>query len=184
MLANSASNSTRVQQWVQRPCRDLRWTPMVGQILGVIKVGERPARPFLDLARLRSHEIAAQLRADGHKPAKGNVFTDEIVRLWMSRFGLAVRRSHSIILADKEWTIPDVVDRFCISASTIYGWIRRGDVTARQESGSNGRWIVRANVQELTELAKRRSGGASHMADSINEPKRQSARVAVNGGVV
>ncbi len=133
---------------------------------------------------LRSHEIAAQLQADGHKPAKGNVITAEVVRLWMSRFGLAVRRNHSMALADSEWTIPDVVDRFGIPASTVYGWIRRGDVSARQEGGSHGRWIVQATERELAELAKKRRGAAPHLADSIKQPERQSARITVNGGVV
>jgi hypothetical protein len=133
---------------------------------------------------LRSHEIAAQLQADGHKPAKGNVVTAEVVRLWMSRFGLAVRRNHSIILADNKWTIPDVVNRFGIPASTIYGSIRRSDVPARQEGGSHGRWIVQATELELTELAKKRRGAASPITDSINQPERQSARVTVNGVVV
>ena len=41
--------------WPTDGTSKLKWTPIVGQILGLIKVRERPARPFPGLARPQPH---------------------------------------------------------------------------------------------------------------------------------
>ena len=103
---------------------------------------------------LSARQIAGQLHDEGFKPAKGGSLTAEIVRTWLSRHGIAQKRTAlSIQLSSNEWTIPDLIDRYRLSNSTIYGWIRRGEVKARQLGDAGSRWIIQAAQAELDHLA-------------------------------
>lgn len=133
---------------------------------------------------LRSHAIAAQLQAEGFKPARGKIITAEVVRLWTSRYGLATRRRTPLSVDDNEWTVPELIERYRLPGSTVYGWIQRGAVRARQIGGPGGRWIVQAAEVELDKLAKKSAASEGPTDDKPNIGRRRSTQVTVNRGVV
>jgi recombinase/recombinase-like zinc beta ribbon protein len=106
---------------------------------------------------LSTTQIAVQLHQEGFRPAKGGPLTPEIVRNWLSRYGISSqRKALSIKLSSNEWTIPDLMARYRLSDSTIHGWIRRGEVQARQLGDAGSRWIIQALPQKLDQLASSR----------------------------
>ena len=109
----------------------------------------------LKSANLSAQEIADQLHQQGFKPAKGERITEQVVRIWLSRFGLSSsRKAPAIETAGSEWTIPQIVEQYQIPVATLHGWIRRGRVQARQVGGRGGRWIVIATSSELSSADK------------------------------
>ena len=133
---------------------------------------------------LSAPQIARQLQQEGFKPAKGGPLTAQIVRTWLSRYGIAHKRTAlSIKLASDEWTIPDLIARYRLSASTIYGWIRRGEVKARQLGDAGSRWIIQAAPAELDRLAntRRRAGCPT---DENTGPVPSSVSESVTRGAV
>jgi len=106
---------------------------------------------------LSAGTIADQLHQEGFKPAQGARITAQVVRIWLSRYGLSnSRQLVSFELAANEWTIPQIVDRYQIPVGTVHGWIRRGQVTARQHGGAGGRRVVQATPTELETLVNNR----------------------------
>lgn len=111
----------------------------------------------LKSAELSAADIADQLHQEGFKPAQGARITAQVVRTWLSRYGLCrSRKPLAVASAANEWTIPQIVERYQISVGALHGWIRRGRVQARQVGGAGGRWIVNATTTELDALANNR----------------------------
>lgn len=134
---------SRIRRPVAGTSQLSRW-PQLAQRLRVLKE-----------QGLSSREIAAQLQDEGFRPAKGKTISAEIVRIWLSRYGLTSRRrKSSLALAADEWTIPDIMDRYRLPYSTVHGWIKRNRVSARQVGGSGGRWIIQATSSELEYLVQ------------------------------
>lgn len=53
----------------------------------------------------------------------------------------------------EEWTLQALAQALEMPVETLYGWIRRGRVTARQDTGvAPPRWLIRANAAELARL--------------------------------
>jgi hypothetical protein len=57
-------------------------------------------------------------------------------------------------LKKNEWLIPDLAKRLAIPAVTLFQWIRRDRLTARQLDGPQGRWIIWADAKELKRIQK------------------------------
>jgi hypothetical protein len=133
---------------------------------------------------LAAGKIADQLHHEGFKPAKGPRITAQVVRIWLSRFGLSnSRKQLTVETAANEWTIPQIVDRYQIPVGTLHGWIRRGRVQARQIGGDGGRWILTATPTELEELVNNRRTPSNPVDQESSNPARP-VKKTVSRGVV
>ena len=133
---------------------------------------------------LSAQTIADQLHDEGFKPAQGARITAQVVRIWLSRYGLAnTRKQPPVELAKNEWTIPQIVDRYQIPSSTVHGWIRRGQVESRQIGGRGGRWIIQATTEDLAVLVNSRRKHPKSTDQESNQPVNSKAKT-VSRGVV
>ncbi|MEQ8667897.1 MAG: recombinase family protein [Pirellulales bacterium] len=138
----------------------------------------------LSASGLKSHEIAQRLNEEGFRPAKSKVISAEIVRIWLSRLGLCqTRRQPPIALKENEWTIPAIIERYHLPNSTIYGWIRRKEINARQISGPGSRWILRATPTQLESLINNRRNRTSDAEDKNTNRHQQQAKTVSRGAV-
>ncbi len=124
-------------------------------------------------------EIAELLNHGGLRTTNGKPFTPSSVRTLLSRYGLTqIRRGGAkghAVLGPGEWFIPDLAQHLGIAYQTIYGWLKRGWITARQHDGPQGRWIVKADSQKLNDLTagKRRKS----QEEQNNAPYAEEAKV-------
>jgi len=111
-----------------------------------------------------ARNIAARLNAEGwHTPRlKGNI-TPEMVRSLLSRHKITVIKRRVAqeegVLEAGEWWLPELSRELEVPASTLYGWLRRGQLKARQLHGDQGRWVIfmdGAERSRLLELKKPR----------------------------
>jgi hypothetical protein len=56
-----------------------------------------------------------------------------------------------------EWWLDDLATELGMPPITLHSWIRRGWVSARQESRRPHRWIIHADGRQLAELRQRRT---------------------------
>jgi hypothetical protein len=114
--------------------------------------------------------IVERLNDEGFRAPNGKPFTHTGVRTLLCRYGLTqVRRrleDRQVRLGQDEWLIPDLAKHLDVPYGTIHGWIKRGQLSARQIDGPQGRWIVRASAHKLNELTaykrKRRKHTTQH----------------------
>lgn len=138
----------------------------------------------LKSAGLTASKIAEQLQHDGFKPAKGSQITAQIVRIWLSRFGLSRSPAKlAVAMAVNEWTIRQIVDRHQISVGTVHGWIRRGRLQARQVGGDRGRWVITATPTEVDELVNSRRT-SRNLADQEIAHRMSAVKNPVSRGAV
>jgi hypothetical protein len=101
--------------------------------------------------------IAQTLNAEGWRPAKRRTtFTPLMVGRLLARQGLhyltPVRAQPRDRAAD-EWTLQALAQAVGLPVETLYGWLRRGRLTARRDTSvSPPRWIIRADATELDRL--------------------------------
>jgi DNA invertase Pin-like site-specific DNA recombinase len=107
-------------------------------------------------------QIAVQLNGEGWRPPKRRAtFNGPMVRALLSRRALPSPRPRAIDAADllkpHEWWFPDLAGRLDMPHPTLYSWLRRGWVHARQLPGAQGRWILWADEEELDRLKRLRA---------------------------
>jgi hypothetical protein len=113
----------------------------------------------------RAKAIANQLHAEGFRPAKGHqrigisAITQLLHQLGYPR---AVTRQRITpppgeAPGPHEWWLDDLAAELAMPPITLHSWIRRGWVSARQESRRPYRWIIHADPHRLAELRQRRS---------------------------
>ena len=107
-------------------------------------------------------EIAVQLNGEGWRPPKRRAtFNGPMVRALLSRRALPSPRPRATDAADllrpHEWWFPDLAGRLDMPHPTLYSWLRRGWVHARQLPGAQGRWILWADEEELDRLKRLRT---------------------------
>src|SRR5262249_38242931 len=124
-------------------------------------------------------QIAVDLNKAGWRTPEGTPFSAGSVRTLVSRYGLTKvgRRAQELteVLGPNEHLIPDLVRLLDVAYPTVYGWIKRGWVEARQLAGSHGRWVIHADQDKLVEL---RARAANEQRQTAN-PKKP-----VTGGVL
>ena len=106
-------------------------------------------------ANLSNDEIVDHLNQAGFRPPKRRqTFNREIVRKLMRRLGLIQPSSPQPCetLAEHEWWLPDLAVHLTIPRPTLYGWVKRGWVCARQQSDPPRHWIIWADEAELNRL--------------------------------
>jgi hypothetical protein len=103
-----------------------------------------------------SGQIAEQLNREGYRPPKRReTFDAPIVRQLLSR-RIQTRKRPRVIeshtLANNEWWLSDLTRHLQIPKPTLYNWLRRGFVNAKQLLGAQGPWIIWADADELERL--------------------------------
>jgi DNA invertase Pin-like site-specific DNA recombinase/uncharacterized protein YndB with AHSA1/START domain len=102
-------------------------------------------------------QIARQLNHEGwHPPKRRATFNGPMVRQLLSRNGLVRPRRYrgtaGAELPRDQWWFADLACRLDMPQPTLYTWIRRGWVVARQLPGARGRWVIQADHEELKRL--------------------------------
>jgi hypothetical protein len=109
----------------------------------------------------RAQAIARRLHAEGFRPAKGRqrIGVSAITQL-LHQLGCPRAFTRDRIVpppgeepGPHEWWLDDLA----MPPITLHSWIRRGWVSARQESRRPHRWIIHADGHQLAELRQRRS---------------------------
>lgn len=144
------------QAWLDRPVAKLEQMAGYQAMLDRVKVlqfqGSSPA------------QIAETLNAEGWKPPKRRqTFNAPMVRCLLSRQGIRMgtqKQQHTatIPLAADEWTLKALAHELNMPEPTLYAWIKKGHVRARQiEVNTRSCWIITANQHELEQLRKLRT---------------------------
>jgi hypothetical protein len=118
---------------------------------------------------LSSKEIAEFLNKEGFRPPKRTkYFTKEIVRKLLVDLALtSVHRAKEhckVKLQEQEWFLPELAKELSMPHVTLFSWIYKGRVKARQLDGSQGLWIIWADEQELIRLKNLRALPKGHWA--------------------
>jgi len=105
-------------------------------------------------------QIAEQLNREGYRPPKRRkTFNAPMIRqlLWRRRRSTRQPRVvESYVLAEHEWWFSDLARHLRMPQPTLYSWVRRGWVHARQLPLAAGRWILWADDEELHRLRRLR----------------------------
>jgi DNA invertase Pin-like site-specific DNA recombinase len=121
-------------------------------------------------------QIAAQLNAEGWRPPKRRTtFNQSMVQHLLWRCGRCGRRPRSMsddLLGKDEWWFVDLAREVGLPHPTLYSWMRRGWVHARQLSGPQGHWILWANAEEVQRLKQLHSCNR----DWFNQPQAAELR--------
>jgi DNA invertase Pin-like site-specific DNA recombinase len=125
----------------------------------------------LRAAGSRSPAIAAALNREGLCPPNGKAFTSASVLTWLSRYGGAAERS-GVTTGEAEWFIPDLARALGVNGQTVYTWIRKGRVTARQVGGRQGRWVVRGTLEEFRRMMANRDRWEKRTGRRSDAPPR------------
>ena len=126
-----------------------------------------------------SSQIAEQLNADGFRPPKRrSTFNAAMVCQLIWRHRRSDKRSTAIQghkLASHEWWFIDLTRHLHLPYPTLYSWVRRGWVHARQLPVNGGRWIIWADADEMGRLKRLRRCPKSwhnlHQAAELTQPK-------------
>jgi len=105
-----------------------------------------------------SAQIAEQLNREGFRPPKRReTFNRQMVRTLLSRQVGAERRARAVenhTLGTDEWWFTDLARHLNLPQPTLYSWVRRGWVHARQLPVAGGRWILWADAEEVDRLRR------------------------------
>lgn len=105
-----------------------------------------------------SAQIAEQLNREGYRPPKRRqTFNAAMVRQLLARWVRTGKRSRAIesyVLAENEWWISDLARHLQIPRPTLYNWVSRGFVNAKQLPGVRGPWIIWADSDEQDRLRR------------------------------
>lgn len=106
-----------------------------------------------------TEEMAQSLNQEGfYPPKRRKTFNAEEVRALMRRLGLVTPRipANQASLAEHEWWLPQLASVLQMPTVTLYNWVRRGWVKARQQSEFPKHWIIWADEGELERLKTHR----------------------------
>lgn len=118
--------------------------------------------------------IARILNTEGWRPAKrSETFNAAMVSTLQLRQGLRSRQSAYLDRdegADGEWTLAGLAGYVGIPEPTLYRWLRRGQLQARQVVHANHPlWLIRADEAELTRLRALRTNQRFQRGIARNE---------------
>lgn len=116
-----------------------------------------------------SKEIAELINKEGFRPPKRTkYFTKEMVRKLLVDLSLTSSHRAKEYCKDKlqenEWWLPELAKELTMPHVTLFNWIYKGRVKARQLDGSKGLWVIWADEQELIRLKNLRSLPKGHWA--------------------
>lgn len=109
-------------------------------------------------------QIAETLNTEGWKPPKRRqTFNAPMVRCLLNRQGIQVgtqKQQHSANIPREtdEWTLTELANELKMPEPTLYSWIRKGHVRARQiKVATRTFWIITANQHEIEQLRQSRN---------------------------
>ena len=157
---------------------ETEWVEISVRWAGGHETSKRLRRPVAKLSQLQGHDqLIAEihsLRRAGHTaeriaeklntagwvtPTQRNAFTSRLVRAMLLRHGFVPRGPLAPPTDDpSEWWIADLAKELAMPLPTLYGWLKRGWLTAHRV---RGKWVVRADQDELARLRSRRARHSS-----------------------
>jgi DNA invertase Pin-like site-specific DNA recombinase len=151
--------------WVLRPVARFRQLSYYGPLRAAIEAGVAAGLPLA--------AVADQLNAAGYRPPKRcEHFSAQIVQEFLRRLHRHPRYPvvvHNERLRHAEWWLTDLAQALDMPPVTLYAWLRRGWLTARQEEQSPRRWIIWADDAEVARLR------ALHQRPAGEETRRRWA---------
>ena len=108
---------------------------------------------------LSTNEIIDHLHKEGfYPPKRRKTFNQEMVQSLMLRLGLRSHRGSQQReeLAQHEWWLSDLASVLEMPTITLYNWVKRRWVKARQQPEYPKHWIIWADEAELERLKKHR----------------------------
>lgn len=111
---------------------------------------------------LEANAIAHALNQEGWRPPKRcPTFNGAMARALMTRLGLRTPRARSVGVIerrDDEWTLAELAHELDMPIETLYTWLYRGLMTARQVICRGHRlWLIHATADDLGRLRARRA---------------------------
>lgn len=173
VLVHVEGDSEQVQltiEWVGGACTRAQLIRPVAKLTQLSNYSQLCERlQSLAHAGLSPEDIAQCLNQEGfHPPKRRATFNREGVRDLMRRLGIAPPRAAAREreqLAENEWWLPELARVIGMPDITLYDWVRRGWVKARQQEQPPRRWIVWADSTEIERLRQHRQrpvGETSH----------------------
>jgi len=136
----------------------------------------------LTRAGMTAPAIAERVNEEGYRhPHAGARFNEDGIRDLQRELGVRPERPFARPregLGPDEWWPIELRRRLEIPESTLYSWIHRGIVRARQLDRRTGRWVVTATEEDLDELGRRHRDGRAgamrhHWIADHPEPERR-----------
>ena len=121
-----------------------------------------------------SAAITRTLNAEGWRPAKRcETFNAEMVRSLLVRQGLRSPCRYCSVEVPRgsdEWTLAELAHALDMPQPTLYVWLRRGELKARQDTAlGHPIWLVHADATELARLqSKRTAAGTGRRPEAIS----------------
>ena len=141
--------------WLNRPVAKLEQMTDYQTLMERVKA--------LQSQGLTPSQIAEQLNTEGWKPPKRRLtFNAPMVRCLLNRQGISIgtqKQQHTatIPLGDDEWTLKALANKLNMPEPTLYAWIKKGHVRARQiKVNTRSFWIITATQHELEKLRQLR----------------------------
>jgi hypothetical protein len=129
---------------------------------------------------LKDPAIADALNAEGwHPPKRRDTFTAFIVRDLLHRQGVTSQARNSPCLAverqtSAELTIQELARRLDMPWQTVYGWLRRGVMPARQAMAeARPIWLIATDEAEIQRLLNLRSNACPRKPKPAPEPQTE-----------
>ena len=110
-------------------------------------------------AKLTTIEMITLLHQEGfHPPKQRKTFNPQILRTLIRRLGFGSRKEPKpkAMLDEHEWWLPELAAVLNMPAITLYNWVKRGWVHARQLTTYPKHWIIWADEAELDRLRTHR----------------------------
>lgn len=120
--------------------------------------------------QLSGEEITNCLIQEGFYPPKRiNVLNPAEVLVLMRQLGLGSCYANKTkdLLSEHEWWLPDLANRLEMPMVTLYNWVRRGWVRARQQPHAPRHWIIWADDSELERLKLHRQRPAGEVQKQL-----------------
>jgi DNA invertase Pin-like site-specific DNA recombinase len=117
-------------------------------------------------ANLTTDEIIDCLHQEGFRPPKRRTtFTREMLRTLMRHLGLGTRQFSPLRepLSEHEWWLSELALTLEMPTTTLYNWVQRGWVKARQQPEPPQQWIIWADEAELERLRTHRQRPAGEI---------------------
>jgi DNA invertase Pin-like site-specific DNA recombinase len=129
-----------------------RYPELLARLTELHTAGEKPT------------SIARVLNAEQWQPPKRRAtFNAEMVRSLLTRHGMGTGTSRQQLAGQvrrrrHEWTVTELARELEMPPITLYAWLRRGQLQARQvRHGARSVWLVHANAKEITRLRHQRA---------------------------
>lgn len=117
-------------------------------------------------AKLSTDDMIELLHQEGfHPPKRRKTFNRQVLRSLMRRLGLGTRRTPKPRqnLTQHEWWLPDLALALEMPEVTLYNWVKRGWINARQLPEPPKHWVVWADEAELERLRAHRERPAGEV---------------------